>query len=325
MDRPFVEVFSGGVFSLCGAQPNFQRTRTLCWTPARPPEALGRRWRTRKTVDRPLTWQEQGSYQVTAALSGEHRPQADRSPQRHNSQVGVESDPPRPRGTYKYEWLEWTWTDCKHVLGVWLGDGGEGAKYWLSVLTEIRNRGLEDALIVCCDGLRGHSRRDRGHMAPGAGADLCDPPAASLYAPMQLERPKNHCGLATCLHRGKRRSGCCGVGRARGTMGKSLSSGVIRIWRQAWEEFTPFLRFPPELRRIVYTTNVVESVHYQLRKVTKTRGHFPTDQSALKLLRLAARNITNKRGGNLGTGTRGWKTALNQLEIHFPNRLNLTR
>ena len=67
------------------------------------------------------------------------------------------------------------------------------------------------------------------------------------------------------------------------------------------------------------------SVHYQLRKVTKTRGHFPTDQSALKLLRLAARNITNKRGGNLGTGTRGWKTALNQLEIHFPNRLNLTR
>ena len=112
----------------------------------------------------------------------------------------------------------------KHVLGVWLGDGGEGAKYWLSVLTEIRNRGLEDALIVCCDGLRGHSRRDRGHMAPGAGADLCHTPAASLYAPLQLERPKNHCGgLATCLHRGKRRSGCCGVGRARGTMGKSLS------------------------------------------------------------------------------------------------------
>ena len=72
--------------------------------------------------------------------------------------------------------------------------------------------------------------------------------------------------------------------------------GVIRVWRQAWEEFIPFLRFPPELRRVVYTTNLVESVHYQLRKVTKTRGHFPTDQSALKLLRLAARNITNKRG-----------------------------
>ena len=86
-------------------------------------------------------------------LSGHSRPvgrapplgrkQADRSPQRHNSQVGVESDPPRPGGTYKYEWLESTWAGCKHVLGVWLGEGGEGAKYWLSVLTEIRNRGLK--------------------------------------------------------------------------------------------------------------------------------------------------------------------------------------
>ena len=125
---------------------------------------------------------------------------------------------------------------------------------------------------------------------------------------------------------GSRQKARCDMGQTRPGQGTPISmSGVIRIWRQAWEEFTPFLRFPPELRRIVYTTNVVESVHYQLRKVTKTRGHFPTDQSALKLLRLAARNITNKRGGNLGTGTRGWKTALNQLEIHFPNRLNLTR
>ena len=97
----------------------------------------------------------------------------------------------------------------KHVLGVWLGDGGEGAKYWLSVLTEIRNRGLEDALIVCCDGLKGLPGRDRGDMAPGARADLCDPPAASLDAALQLEKQKNHCGgLATRLHRGKRRSRC---------------------------------------------------------------------------------------------------------------------
>ena len=125
---------------------------------------------------------------------------------------------------------------------------------------------------------------------------------------------------------GSRQKARCDMGQTRPGQGTPISmSGVIRIWRQAWEEFTPFLRFPPELRKVVYTTNVVESVHYQLRKVTKTRGHFPTDQSALKLLRLAARNITNKRGGNLGTGTRGWKTALNQLEIHFPNRLNLTR
>ena len=95
----------------------------------------------------------------------------------------------------------------KHVLGVWLGDGGEGAKYWLSVLTEIRNRGLEDALIVCCDGLKGLPDAIEATWPQGAGTNLCDPPAASLHAPLQLETPKSRCGwLATRLHRGKRRN-----------------------------------------------------------------------------------------------------------------------
>ncbi len=86
----------------------------------------------------------------------------------------------------------------------------------------------------------------------------------------------------------------------------------------------PFLDYSPEIRKVVYTTNLVESVNYQLRKVTKTRGHFPTDESALKLLRLGARNIDHKRGGGLGTGTQGWHQALNAFEIHFPGRLGLT-
>ena len=111
----------------------------------------------------------------------------------------------------------------KHVLGVWLGDGGEGAKYWLAVLTEIRNRGLEDVLIVCCDGLRGLPERDRSDMAPGARANLCDPPVASLDAPLQLERPKTHRGgFAAGVHRGKRRNSRPGVGRTRRTVGKPL-------------------------------------------------------------------------------------------------------
>ena len=100
--------------------------------------------------------------------------------------------------------------------------------------------------------------------------------------------------------------------------------GIVKTWRQAWEQFTPFLRFPPEIRKVVYTTNLVESINYQLRKITKTRGHFPTDDAALKLLRLGARNISDKRGGDLGTGTWGWKHALNSFEIHFPGRLGLT-
>jgi len=80
-------------------------------------------------------------------------------------------------------------------------------------------------------------------------------------------------------------------------------AGIVKVWRAAWEQFTPFLRLPPEIRKVVYTTNLVESINYQLRKITKTRGHFPSYEAALKLLRLGARNISDKRGGDLGTGT----------------------
>jgi transposase-like protein len=88
-------------------------------------------------------------------------------------------------------------------------------------------------------------------------------------------------------------------------------------------EFIPFLDYPPELRRIVYTTNTIESINYQLRKITKTRGHFPSDEAAMKLLYLGLRNISNKRGGESGTGTQGWTMALNTLVILFPGRLPL--
>jgi transposase-like protein len=83
------------------------------------------------------------------------------------------------------------------------------------------------------------------------------------------------------------------------------------------------LAYPPIIRKIVYTTNLVESVNYQMRKSSKTRGHFPDDDSALKLLRLIARDLTTTRGGVAGTGTQGWKEALNSFEIYFPGRLNI--
>ena len=99
--------------------------------------------------------------------------------------------------------------------------------------------------------------------------------------------------------------------------------GVIDVWQRAWNEFIPFLDYPPELRRIVYTTNAIESINFQLRKITKTRGHFPSDEAAMKLLYLGLRNISSKRGGESGTGTWGWKTALNTLVVLFPGRLPL--
>ncbi|WP_161631743.1 transposase, partial [Pseudonocardia asaccharolytica] len=88
-------------------------------------------------------------------------------------------------------------------------------------------------------------------------------------------------------------------------------------------DFIPFLDYPPELRRVVYTTNAIESINFQLRKITKTRGHFPSDEAAMKLIYLGLRNISSKRGGESGTGTWGWKTALNTLVVLFPGRLPL--
>ena len=163
----------------------------------------------------------------------------------------------------------------KHVLGVWLGDGGEGAKYWLSVLTEIRNRGLEDALIVCCDGLKGLPDAIEATW-PQALVQTCV--IHLLRASMRLCSWKNRKAVVAGLRRVYTAVNAETAAEALDELEEQWGNrypGVIRIWRQAWEEFTPFLRFPPELRKVVYTTNVVESVHYQLRKVTKTGGISP--------------------------------------------------
>lgn len=93
--------------------------------------------------------------------------------------------------------------------------------------------------------------------------------------------------------------------------------------RHAGDDFIPFLDYPPELRRIVYTTNAIESINFQLRKITKNRGHFPDSDAAMKLLYLGLRNISSQRGGESGTGTWGWKVALNTLAVLFPGYLPL--
>ncbi len=99
---------------------------------------------------------------------------------------------------------------------------------------------------------------------------------------------------------------------------KAKSPGAVAVWDRAWAEFTPFLAFPVEIRKIIYTTNAIESLNYQLRKVTKARGSFPpSDAAAMKLLYLAIRNINQKRG-NQGQGTHRWTEALNTFAIQFP-------
>ena len=210
----------------------------------------------------------------------------------------------------------------KHALGVWIAEA-EGAKFWLSVLTELRNRGLRDILICCCDGLSG---------LPEA-INTAFP--ATVVQTCVVHVIRNAMKFVSYSDRKKVAASMRAIYTAPTLAAAELAfadfeadfreqyPGAIDVWRRAWNEFIPFLDYPPELRRIVYTTNAIESINFQLRKITKTRGHFPSDEAAMKLLYLGLRNISSKRGGESGTGTHGWKTALNTLVVLFPGRLPL--
>ncbi len=209
----------------------------------------------------------------------------------------------------------------KHVLGVWLGDGGEGAKFWLAVLTELKARGLADVLFVCCDGLKGLPDAIEATW-PLASVQTCV--VHLIRASVRYCSWKDRKHIAAALKPIYTAASVEAAADALDTF--ELEHGdrypaIVAVWRSAWERFIPFLAYPPVIRKIVYTTNLVESVNYQMRKASKTRGHFPDDDAALKLLRLIARDITTSRGGTAGTGTWGWKEALNAFAIHFPNRL----
>src|SRR2546429_2535380 len=236
----------------------------------------------------------------------------------------------------------------KHVLGIWLAKtapetvtAGEGARFWNSVMTDLRNRGVRDILIACCDGLAGFedaitsafprtvvqrcvvhlirnalrpvARRDAGEVAkelrtiyPGPPAEAAlDALAAFAASPWGRKYPQ-----------------------------------AARVFEDAWDAFTPFLAFSPAVRKLLYTTNAIESLNYQLRKVTKARGHFPNDDAVVKLLWLAIINIEDKRARERAarrqaTGKRsdqparlvegqrgmGWREALNELDSAYPGRL----
>jgi putative transposase len=211
----------------------------------------------------------------------------------------------------------------KHVLGVWLGDGGEGAKFWLSVLTEIKNRGVTDVIFVCCDGLKGLPDAIEATW-PQASVQTCV--VHLIRASMRYCSWKDRKTITKALRPIYTAPSLEAATDAMDTFELEHGDrypGIVKLWRDSWERFIPFLAYPPVIRKIVYTTNLVESVNYQMRKASKTRGHFPDDDSALKLLRLIARDITTTRGGVAGTGTQGWKEALNAFEIYFPGRLNI--
>lgn len=210
----------------------------------------------------------------------------------------------------------------KQALGLWIAES-EGAKFWLSVLTQLRNRGLRDILICCCDGLSGLPEAI-ATVFPDTVVQTCVVHVirnAMKFVSYQ-DRKKVAAGMRAIYTAPSLEAAELELKNFEADFGDQYP-GSVDVWHRAWNEFIPFLDYPPELRRIVYTTNAIESINFQLRKITKNRGHFPSDEAAMKLLYLGLRNISSQRGGESGTGTWGWKVALNTLAVLFPGRLPL--
>jgi putative transposase len=211
----------------------------------------------------------------------------------------------------------------KTVLGIWI-ETTEGAKFWLRVITELRNRGVEDVLFVCCDGLKGLPDAIEA-VWPDAVVQTCVVHLirGSLRYCGYKERKAVIAALKTVYRAATEAAAEKAFADFEARYGTRYP-GIVRLWRDAWERFTPFLAYPPEIRTVIYTTNAIESLNYQLRKITKNRGHFPNDDALLKLLYLGIRNIgTDRRVGSTGGAGWHWRQALNQFEIYFPGRLQL--
>ena len=209
----------------------------------------------------------------------------------------------------------------RDVLGLWLGPaGGEGAKQWVTMHTELRNRGLADALIVCCDGLRGLPESIRATW-PQATVQTC---VVHMVRNSLRYASKKHWGQITRAMREIYTAPTVGAAEARfeafAADWQDTYPAMIRSWRQSWDEFTPFLEFPAELRRVVYTTNAIESLNARFRRAIRHRGHFPNEQAAMKILYLVA-TAKRKNRENMTGKTNGWKTILNTLTVHYGDRI----
>ena len=211
---------------------------------------------------------------------------------------------------------------CKEVLGLWVGPTtGESAKFWMSVLSEVRSRGVADVCIVCCDGLTGLPDAI-SVVWPQAVVQLCV--VHLIRASLRYASRKYWAPLARDLrpvYTAADEASAAAALEAFAGQWEHKYPAIVRLWRAHWAEFTPFLAFPPEVRRVIYTTNLIESMNARLRKVTRNRGQFPSEQAALKVLFLAVRNLEEFRGRNVGIRSSGWKQALQAFTIYFEGRI----
>jgi putative transposase len=211
----------------------------------------------------------------------------------------------------------------RDILGLWAGDGGEGAKFWLSVLTEIKNRGTADVCIVVCDGLKGLPE------AIGAVWELAIVQTCVIhlirntfrYASRrywdEMARDLRPVYTAPSEAAAKER-----WGEFAGKWGARYPA-IVRLWEAAWSEFVPFLDYDTEIRRVIFSTNAIESLNARYRRAVRARGHFPTEMAALKCLYLVTRSLDPTGRGRARWATR-WKPALNAFAITFEGRITPT-
>ena len=207
-------------------------------------------------------------------------------------------------------------TGNKEVLGLWIAQN-EGAKFWLQVVTELKNRGVQDILIACVDGLKGFPEAIET-VYPLAKVQLC--------IVHMVRHSLNYVSWKTCKEVAsalKSIYACATVEQASQAMdefetvwGKDYPS-IVQSWRRNWQRIIPFFDYPAEIRKVIYTTNAIESVNMSLRKITKNRGSFPSDEALSKLFYLALRNISQKWNMPI----RDWKAALNRFSIEFEDRV----
>jgi putative transposase len=231
----------------------------------------------------------------------------------------------------------------RHVLGIWV-QPTEGAKFWAGVCAELANRGVKDVLIACVDGLSGFAEAIAATW-PHTTIQTCT--VHLIRSSMRFVAYGDRKAVAAAL---KAMYTAPSIDAAEAELRAFADSKwglkyptTVRAWQSAWDRFIPFLEFPPAVRKIIYTTNAIESLNYQLRKIIKNRGHFPNDQAAVKLLWLAICNIEDKRARERarlhddrlaprngktsnrlveGAVVTGWKQALGALVLSYPERLD---
>jgi putative transposase len=203
----------------------------------------------------------------------------------------------------------------RDVLGMWFQET-EGAKFWMQVLTDLNQRGVRDILICCVDGLKGFPEAIEA-IFPQTVVQTCIVHLirhSLKYVPRRQydQVTKDLRPIYTATDADAARDALEAFDEK---WGKQLPV-ITQAWRNAWEHVTPFLAFPPEVRRVIYTTNAIEALNRQLRKAIKTKGHFPNEEAARKLIYLAITNAAPQ-----WTRTRGWTKALLAFKIHFGDRL----